>query len=138
MLLKVTFLKNLTSLSKVQPIPYAFYDQNDWHFNFNFIYHFLNISSIRYLFIAIVICYYVVHNAQQEIQLLSKYFFNIVAVVYLMCFFYIMFHLYMCCHDNRIICFIWHNCIIYLDVLLILFDIICFHPKIMKSWTEDI
>ena len=36
MLLKVTFLKNLTSLSKVQPIPYAFYDQNDWHFNSNF------------------------------------------------------------------------------------------------------
>ena len=34
--LKVTFLKNLTSLSKVQPIPYAFYDQNDWHFNSNF------------------------------------------------------------------------------------------------------
>ena len=82
MLLKVTFLKNLTSLSKVQPIPYAFYDQNDWHFNFNFIYHFLNISSIRYLFIAMDICYHVVHNAQQEIQLLIKYFFNIVAVVY--------------------------------------------------------
>ena len=44
----------------------------------------------------------------------------------------------MCCHDNRIICFIWHNCIIYLDVLLIVFDIICFYPKIAESWTEDI
>ena len=58
MLLEVTFLRNLTCLSKVQPVPYAFNDQNDWHFKSNFIYHFLNISSKRCLFIAAMVISY--------------------------------------------------------------------------------
>ena len=71
----------------------------------------------------------IILSIKQEIQVLFKYLTSLPLYIYCV-FFYKVLHLYMCYHDNRITCFIWHNCIIYRDVLLILFDINCFYRKL--------